>query len=166
MWHKIAYTKNGVQKNVESSLECEGKDRQHTAMAMTVGLPLAMACKLILEGKIEKRGCLLPISSDFYLPILEELEEFGIQFIEKRRPLTARARARHKLFTQCVLSLVSRLSRAGGHDIYQPTQHERWAQTRRTRTCQRKLERHAISLPALVSHRRTRRTRSAPAQAS
>lgn len=83
MWHKVTYEKNGASHKVESSLVCEGKDRQHTAMAMTVGLPLGMACKLILTDKITQTGCLLPTKPEFYEPILAELEGFGILFNEK-----------------------------------------------------------------------------------
>jgi len=51
-------------------------------MAQTVGLPLAIACKLILENKIAAKGCILPTTKDVYIPILKELEEFGIIFKE------------------------------------------------------------------------------------
>lgn len=84
MWHKINYkSKAGTQNSVHSSLVCEGNSRKHTAMAKTVGLPLAIACKLILSKKIKKRGCLLPIYPEFYNPILDELEKHGIKFKEK-----------------------------------------------------------------------------------
>jgi hypothetical protein len=84
MWHKINYkSKAGTQNSLHSSLVCEGNSRKHTAMAKTVGLPLAIACKLILSKKIKKRGCLLPIYPEFYNPILDELETHGIKFKEK-----------------------------------------------------------------------------------
>jgi saccharopine dehydrogenase-like NADP-dependent oxidoreductase len=84
MWHKINYkSKAATQNSVHSSLVCEGNSRKHTAMAKTVGLPLAIACKLILSKKIKKRGCLLPIYPEFYNPILDELEKHGIKFEEK-----------------------------------------------------------------------------------
>ena len=84
MWHKINYrTKEGDNKSVQSSIVCEGDDRKQTAMAKTVGLPLAIACKLILTKKITHIGCLLPIYPEFYLPILKELETYGIKFKEK-----------------------------------------------------------------------------------
>jgi saccharopine dehydrogenase-like NADP-dependent oxidoreductase len=84
MWHKVKYTtKDGKYKNVQSSLVCEGKNRKFTAMAKTVGMPLAIACKLILTKKISQTGCLLPTHSEFYRPILKELENNGIKFIEK-----------------------------------------------------------------------------------
>ena len=84
MWHNVTYLKNGEAHGVKSSLVCEGQDRQHTAMAQTVGLPLAIGCKLILTNQISDRGCLLPIKPEFYTPILKELEEYSIVFKEKR----------------------------------------------------------------------------------
>jgi saccharopine dehydrogenase-like NADP-dependent oxidoreductase len=82
MWHKVTYKQNGESKKIESSLVCEGEDRLHTAMAKTVGLPLAIACKQILEGKVTERGCILPTSPDLYMPILDELKNFNIIFKE------------------------------------------------------------------------------------
>jgi saccharopine dehydrogenase-like NADP-dependent oxidoreductase len=84
MWHKVKYrSKEGNNQCVQSSLVCEGENRKYTAMAKTVGLPLAIACKLILTKKISQTGCLLPTHSEFYQPILKELENNGIKFIEK-----------------------------------------------------------------------------------
>ncbi|PCJ67196.1 MAG: saccharopine dehydrogenase [Bacteroidetes bacterium] len=83
MWHKVTFKKDGLTSTIESSLVCEGIDREHTAMAKTVGLPLAMACKLILEGKITARGCILPTTKEIYTPILAELEDHNILFKEK-----------------------------------------------------------------------------------
>lgn len=83
MWHKVTYQNGDITGCTESSLVCEGEDRVHTAMAKTVGLPLAIACKLILDNKVLERGCILPTTKDFYLPILEELESLGIKFTEK-----------------------------------------------------------------------------------
>lgn len=83
MWHKVTYEdKQGRSRQVESSLVCEGKDKRHTAMAKTVGLPLGIACKLILTDEIKNRGCLLPVTEEFYNPILDELEHHGIIFSE------------------------------------------------------------------------------------
>jgi len=83
MWHKVSYTDGAKEGCIESSLVCEGEDRVHTAMAKTVGLPLAIACKLILNGEIEHVGCVLPTTPDFYIPILRELADLGIKFVEK-----------------------------------------------------------------------------------
>lgn len=83
MWHKIHYEKDSKIYVKESSLVTEGEIDGKTAMAKTVGLPLAIACKLIMTDRIEQRGCILPIKAEFYEPILEELKSYGIVFKEK-----------------------------------------------------------------------------------
>jgi saccharopine dehydrogenase-like NADP-dependent oxidoreductase len=83
MWHKVTFQQNGKTRCTESSLVCEGANRIRTAMAKTVGVPLGIACKLIMQNKISDRGCLLPTTPEFYIPILEELKEYGILFQEK-----------------------------------------------------------------------------------
>ncbi|MFY0643447.1 MAG: saccharopine dehydrogenase NADP-binding domain-containing protein [Bacteroidia bacterium] len=85
MWHKITYQLNGKSFVKESSMVTEGESNGKTAMARTVGIPLAIACKLILLGKIEQRGCVLPVSQEFYAPILKELEGFDIHFNETEK---------------------------------------------------------------------------------
>lgn len=69
-------------KTIISSLVCKGDNQAHTAMAKTVGLPLAMAVDLFLDGDIKAKGLRLPITPDFYEPILKKLEEEGIVFTE------------------------------------------------------------------------------------
>ncbi|HYG03305.1 MAG TPA: saccharopine dehydrogenase C-terminal domain-containing protein [Chryseosolibacter sp.] len=51
-------------------------------MAKTVGLPLAIAAKLVMQEKIKARGVLVPISKEIYEPILSELAQFGIELHE------------------------------------------------------------------------------------
>lgn len=87
MWHKIGFLKNGQKFVTESSMMVKGDDQENTAMAKTVGLPLAIATQMILEGKIKERGVSLPLSSDIYLPVLAELEKNGISFTEKTYPV-------------------------------------------------------------------------------
>lgn len=87
MWHKFNYEHNGKKFETESSMVCIGETREKTAMAKTVGLPLAIACKLILEDKLKLSGVLLPITPEIYNPILEELEDFGIGFSETTKEL-------------------------------------------------------------------------------
>jgi hypothetical protein len=62
---------------------CLGEDSTYTAMAKTVGLPLAIACLLILNKEINLTGVQTPINKEIYDPVLEELENFGIFFNEK-----------------------------------------------------------------------------------
>jgi hypothetical protein len=56
-------------------------------MARTVGLPIGMACKLVLNGSIADRGVLLPLKPAIYDPVLDELEALGIAFQESERAL-------------------------------------------------------------------------------
>ena len=83
MQHEFKYTNSSEEKMIVSAMAVEGKDQQETAMSITVGLPLAIATKLLLTGKIKQTGIVLPIHKDIYQPILAELESFGIKFEEK-----------------------------------------------------------------------------------
>jgi len=51
-------------------------------MAKTVGLPLGIAAKLILQEKITLKGLHIPVSQEIYEPVLAELEKMGIHFEE------------------------------------------------------------------------------------
>lgn len=82
MYHKIGYEINGEQKQIDSTMVCLGDDQTYTAMAKTVGLPVAIATLKILNGEIQTTGVQLPISKEVYLPILEELEKYGVVFNE------------------------------------------------------------------------------------
>ncbi|MFN8253693.1 MAG: saccharopine dehydrogenase C-terminal domain-containing protein [Ferruginibacter sp.] len=82
MLHEIDYTKNGQQHFVKSALLVKGDDNLHTAMAKTVGLPLGIAAKLILDGRIDLKGLHIPTHPAIYKPVLKELEQQGIVFNE------------------------------------------------------------------------------------
>jgi len=86
MYHKFGYELNGKNKQIDSKMVCIGDDQTYTAMAKTVGLPVAMATLLILNGKITTPGVQLPINKEVYLPILKELEEYGVIFNEQTMP--------------------------------------------------------------------------------
>ncbi|HLN96678.1 MAG TPA: saccharopine dehydrogenase C-terminal domain-containing protein, partial [Flavobacterium sp.] len=60
-----------------------GDDRTYTAMAKTVGLPVAIAALMILNGTISTPGVQLPLRPDVYEPILAELATYGVRFAEK-----------------------------------------------------------------------------------
>ena len=80
MWHKFVYLLNGEEKTHSTYLIVKGENEDHTAMAKTVGLPLGMGVRLILENKIPQKGVILPIYKEVYKPILEELKEWGVEF--------------------------------------------------------------------------------------
>lgn len=80
MLHEFEYELNGEKKQRRSLLKVIGEDALHTAMAKTVGLPLGIAAKLILEGKIKETGLQIPVKPSIYKPVLEELSLNGISF--------------------------------------------------------------------------------------
>jgi saccharopine dehydrogenase-like NADP-dependent oxidoreductase len=83
MLHEIGYTLNGADKKAKSWLVVKGDDNVHTAMAKTVGLPLGIAAKLILEGRITETGLHIPIIPNIYNPVLAELALHGVKFEEE-----------------------------------------------------------------------------------
>jgi saccharopine dehydrogenase-like NADP-dependent oxidoreductase len=55
-----------------------------SSMSRTVSLPVAIVTRLVLEGKYKHlSGLQLPLAREFYEPILNELDELGIHFMEK-----------------------------------------------------------------------------------
>lgn len=82
MQHQFEYLLNGVKKQLHSSLIVKGDDEHSTAMAKTVGLPLAICARLILEGKLNLTGVHIPVMKEIYHPVLEELGKSGIRFTE------------------------------------------------------------------------------------
>ena len=86
MYHKFGYELNGKQHQIDSTMVALGDDQTYTAMAKTVGLPVAIAALDILNGKIKTPGVQIPITKEVYAPILEELKEYGIKFTEKEVP--------------------------------------------------------------------------------
>lgn len=83
MYHKFGFELNGKKKQIESNMVVMGDDQTYTAMAKTVGLPVAIATLKILNGNINTPGVQLPITKEIYEPILKELKEYGIDFNEK-----------------------------------------------------------------------------------
>lgn len=83
MWHKFNYKLNGKDYEKHSSMVIKGKNTKETAMAMTVGYPVAIATKMILSDVIKTPGVHIPIKKEMYQPILKELEEYGVSFKEK-----------------------------------------------------------------------------------
>ena len=84
MYHKFGYILNGKKLQIDATMVTIGEDQTYTAMAKTVGLPVAIATLQILNGKIKTPGVQIPITKEVYEPILKELEDFGIVFNEKK----------------------------------------------------------------------------------
>jgi len=86
MWHKFNYVEKESDKLVTltSSMGLTGEDSGQTAMAKTVGLPLAIAAKLFLTGELNLTGLRIPTIREIYMPVLHELSMHGIAFTEKQ----------------------------------------------------------------------------------
>ena len=87
MQHQIEYILNNIVRKTLLSSIVVGQDSRNTAMAKTVGLPVGIAVKLILEKKISATGVIIPVQKEFYLPILKELTEHGIKFYKEESDL-------------------------------------------------------------------------------
>ena len=85
MLHEIEYELQGKKYSTNSSLLVKGDDNLRTAMAKTVGLPLGIAAKLILNGIITEKGLHIPVIPAIYEPVLLELAQHGIVFEEETR---------------------------------------------------------------------------------
>ena len=84
MQHQFIYEIEGEEHELHSSFVLLGEDQTYTGMAKTVGLPVGIATKLILNGDIKSTGVKVPVSKEIYKPVLEELEQFGIRFVEEK----------------------------------------------------------------------------------
>lgn len=86
MYHKFGYEIQGTKKQIDANMVVIGDNRKYTAMAKTVGLPVAIATLLILNKKITTPGVQIPITQEVYEPLLKELEAYGIAFKEYEVP--------------------------------------------------------------------------------
>jgi saccharopine dehydrogenase-like NADP-dependent oxidoreductase len=83
MHHEFEYGRKNLDARLSSTLVVEGQDKTYTAMAKTVGLPMAIFTKMLLTGKVKNLvGVQIPVMKELYKPILKELTEFGIEFEE------------------------------------------------------------------------------------
>lgn len=87
MFHEIEFEKQEKKFKSTSTLITKGEDDIHTAMAKTVGLPLGIAAKLILNGTIRSKGLHIPQTKEIYVPVLKELQLNGIRFDEQSSEL-------------------------------------------------------------------------------
>ena len=88
MWHRFHYRDAEGRDRVRTShLVHIGEDETHTAMSLTVGLPLALAARMWVRGDWTGTGVLLPTTPDLYAPLLRGLAGEGIAFTETELPL-------------------------------------------------------------------------------
>lgn len=82
MVHKFGYTLQGKNHMLTSSMVLEGDDEFKTAMSKTVGMPIAFAVNRLFNGDFSSRGVRIPVTSEFYEPLLQDLHNYGISFVE------------------------------------------------------------------------------------
>ena len=78
-----AVNDDGTKKRITSTLINYGEPGGDSSMARTVGLPTAIAARLLLEEKFTDPGVHIPVIPELYIPILEELEGLGIKCVER-----------------------------------------------------------------------------------
>ncbi|MGB5821018.1 MAG: saccharopine dehydrogenase family protein [Saonia sp.] len=86
MYHKFGFELQGKKQQIDANMVVLGESSTHTAMAKTVGLPVAIATLLILNKKITTPGVQIPIKKEVYEPILSELKDYGIVFNDYEVP--------------------------------------------------------------------------------
>jgi len=84
MYHKFGYKLNGKKYQIDATMVCKGDNQTYTAMAKTVGLPVAIGTLKLLNNEFNLKGVQIPIKKAIYKPILNELEDFDIIFKEKQ----------------------------------------------------------------------------------
>ena len=83
MYHKFGYQLNGKKHQIDATMVCKGENQTYTAMAKTVGLPVAIATIKMLNKEFDLKGVEIPSKKAIYESILKELEDFDIIFKEK-----------------------------------------------------------------------------------
>lgn len=64
-------------------LVCYGDPNGYSAMAKTVGYPAGITAKMVLDGEIQKKGMVVPLTPDIYMPLLKRLKQEGIAPVEE-----------------------------------------------------------------------------------
>jgi saccharopine dehydrogenase-like NADP-dependent oxidoreductase len=89
MRHEFEYELDGIHKELTSTLILKGTNSSDTAMAKLVGVPMGIFVKLVMQGKIKAKGVQIPVTKEVYDPVLAELHEFGVEFVEEEREIVA-----------------------------------------------------------------------------
>ena len=84
MQHEVEYIHRERKIKLTSTMVLKGDDREYSAMAKTVGLPMGILARLVLNKKITPpKGVCIPNMPAVYKPVLTELHHHGINFVEE-----------------------------------------------------------------------------------
>jgi len=83
MVHQFEYEIDSNREKITSTMIDYGIPNGDSSMSRTVGLPAAIGVRMILDETITDRGVLIPVKKSIYEPVLKELEELNIRFVEK-----------------------------------------------------------------------------------
>lgn len=87
--HKLGVTlPDGRKETRTSTLQAYGVVGGYTAMAATVGLPVAISASLILSGQLKLKGVHIPTAPEVYDPVLDAMEREGFAFVERAQQET------------------------------------------------------------------------------
>lgn len=72
-----------------ATLIAYGEPQGDSSMALTVGLPAAVAATLLLDGRIPDKGLVLPVIPSIFDPILDEIATLGVEFEERTEQIAS-----------------------------------------------------------------------------
>ena len=87
MQHIFDYEDQHDTRRLKSTMVFKGRDPLHTAMSITVGVPVAIATRLLLNNQITLKGVQRPLSKEIYEPVMKELEAYGVRFHEEEEQI-------------------------------------------------------------------------------
>ncbi len=80
MLHEFVYLNAaGIEKKQTAILDITGEAKK-TAMAKTVGMPIALAVEMLLKNELRLSGVIKPTHPSIYKPVVEKLAQYGIMF--------------------------------------------------------------------------------------
>jgi len=83
MQHVFEYEQQRKKRKLTSTLVMKGENGYETAMSRLVGLPLGIFVKLLMLDKISTTGVNIPTMPEVYEPVMKELEDYGVKFLEQ-----------------------------------------------------------------------------------
>ena len=87
MYHEFIAEYPSKKEYITSKLVDYGIPEGNTSIARTVAYPAAIAVKMIFDKKIDISGVHIPVIPEIYNPILDELEEMNIKFLEETQTI-------------------------------------------------------------------------------